>query len=144
MLREFGFVDDDCDCPICQELGVTLQNFWDGAEREVSLACQAEDFVGSPAAKFAVTLIAEFLKDEGLDWTDHHAFYSAEEWRKREEEFGNDALLVVVHDGGDHSFAFNWDKGRHDLIEKLNRKMLRHNFLVEQCTSWYSRVTFAD
>jgi hypothetical protein len=92
---------------------------------------------GSEAAR----VIVEFLKERGL--TDHGgggAFRSPQEWAERGEEYGKSSVLVVVHDGGAHAPAFNWDYGDYGLIEDLDARLREHGLFPEQCTSWYSAV----
>jgi len=68
------------------------------------------------------------------------AFYGAPEWRTRGEDWGNDAVLVIVHDGGDLAPFCNWYYGQHKCVEELQGLLDKLGYYVEQCTSWYSAV----
>ena len=68
------------------------------------------------------------------------AFWTAEEWLARNEKYGTDSVLVLVHDGGDLATVCNWDYGRYDLSEKLTEALKVAGYYYEQCTSWYSAV----
>jgi hypothetical protein len=68
------------------------------------------------------------------------AFWTPEEWTARNEEYGTDSILVLVHDGGDLAPACNWDYGNYELSDKLTTALNEAGFYYEQCTSWYSAV----
>lgn len=68
------------------------------------------------------------------------AFYGVEEWRARNEKWGNDAVLVIVHDGGDLAPYCNWNYGQYKRVEALQECLENIGYYVEQCTSWYSAV----
>lgn len=68
------------------------------------------------------------------------AFYSPDEWAKRGEHYGKDSLLIVVHDGGDLSYACNLDKGMWGMHDRLVRTLAKHGLYIEQCTCWYSAI----
>lgn len=85
--------------------------------------------------------IVKFLTEKGL--TDHGGggrFYSPQEWEERGEEYGTKSLLIVVHDGGDHAPAFNWDYEAYGLMEELRVRLAGIGVYAEQCTSWYSAI----
>jgi len=74
------------------------------------------------------------------------AFYTPKEWRERGEDYGGNAELVVVHDGGDLAPCFNWDYCEYKLREAMD-KVVRETvpgMWVEQCTSWYSAIYKED
>lgn len=67
------------------------------------------------------------------------AFYSPREWRQRGEEYGTDSLLVVVHDGGDMAYFFDW-MCESVLREKMDAALREVGYYAEQCTCWYSAI----
>lgn len=67
-------------------------------------------------------------------------FYTPEEWKERGEKYGTEALVVVVHDGGDHAPYFNWDYECYKLIEGLAEELAKIGCFAEQCTGWYSAI----
>lgn len=68
------------------------------------------------------------------------AFYTPKEWRARGELYGTDALLVVVHDGGDLAPFFNLDYGAYKLFDKMWNALEPVGVWAEACTSWYTAV----
>lgn len=68
------------------------------------------------------------------------AFYTGEEWRERGERYGQGALMIVVHDGGDHAPYFNWDYGAYPAMEKMNKTLEKVGVWAEQCTGWYTAI----
>lgn len=68
------------------------------------------------------------------------AFYDAKEWRERGERYGRNAVLVLVHDGGDLAPLCNWDYGDDQGREAFELYLSKLGFYVERCTSWYSGV----
>ncbi len=95
----------------------------------------------TPKGRAAAEAILAFLREKNL--TDHGGggkFYGPEEWEDRGEDFGTGALLIVIHDGGEHAPAFNWDYEDYNLVEELRRSLEKVGVYVEQCTSWYSAV----
>jgi hypothetical protein len=67
-------------------------------------------------------------------------FYSPEAWREREEEYGTDSLLVVVHDGGCFAPYFNLDYRCYDKYEDMQKMLKPLGLYAESCTCWYSAV----
>ena len=67
-------------------------------------------------------------------------FYTPEEWKERGEQYGLNALVVVVHDGGDVAPYFNWDYECYHLIEALGEELAKIGCFAEQCTGWYSAI----
>ena len=69
------------------------------------------------------------------------AFYSAKEWKERGESYGTNALLVLVHDGGDLAPLCNWDYECYKQMDEFGKYLReKHEVYVEGCTSWYSAV----
>lgn len=67
-------------------------------------------------------------------------FYSPEEWAARGEDYGQNAVLIVVHDGGDQAKFFNWDYECYELIDEICKALAPLRLLVEQHTCWYSAI----
>lgn len=70
----------------------------------------------------------------------YRAFYSPESWRKRGEEYGKGAELIVVHDGGDLAPYFNHDYDCYPAVEEMDKALSRLGAYAEQCTSWYTAI----
>ena len=68
------------------------------------------------------------------------AFYSPKEWRAREEEYGCNSVLVVVHDGGDLAPFFNYSYGVHSFIDRMSDALSSLGLFAENCTGWYSAI----
>jgi hypothetical protein len=68
------------------------------------------------------------------------AFYSPQEWVARGERYGRDAVLILVHDGGDLSYYCNPDKGDHAAVRILSDALRAHGFFIQACTCWYSAI----
>ncbi|ATI36452.1 hypothetical protein CPI83_30110 (plasmid) [Rhodococcus sp. H-CA8f] len=95
----------------------------------------------SKEGKEAAEVIRTLLVEKGL--TDHGGggqFYTPQQWRDREEEYGLGSQLIITHDGGDHAAAFNPDYGDYALMEELRLRLDRANIYPEQCTSWYTAI----
>jgi hypothetical protein len=85
-------------------------------------------------------IVALLEKRNALDTGGCKAFYSPAEWRERGEDYAQNAVLIVVHDGGDHAPYFNWDYGYARGIEAVMAALLPHGVFAEQATSWYSGI----
>ena len=67
-------------------------------------------------------------------------FYSPERWRERGEEFGRNAELIIVHDGGDYAPLLNLGYCCYELFDKMIEEMDKTEYWTEQCTCWYTAV----
>jgi hypothetical protein len=67
-------------------------------------------------------------------------FYSAEEWRERGESYGCHSALIVVHDGGDYAYAFNYAYGESKLMERMRDALNAAGYYAEACTGWYTAI----
>ena len=95
----------------------------------------------SSDGKSAHSVIVEFLHSNGIaDTGGCKAFYSPDEWQMRGEQYGLESHLIVVHDGGDHAVAFNWDYEDYESIDKMQQALSQIGMFAEQCTSWYSAI----
>jgi hypothetical protein len=94
----------------------------------------------SKAARHAAEAIILYL--ELIDGTTGgcRAFYSPTEWLERGEEYGHDAELIVVHDGGDLAPAFNLDYGAYDSFDSMARRLANVGVTAEACTCWYTAI----
>jgi hypothetical protein len=70
------------------------------------------------------------------------AFYAPKEWAARGERYGHDAVLVLVHDGGDLALYCNpdYDLGASYTVERFNAVLKARGYYIELCTGWYSAV----
>jgi hypothetical protein len=112
----------------------------------------------SPAGRRACEVIHEHLTKHEATYTGGcRTFYSPAEWRERGEEYGRDAVLIVVYDGGNVRPYFSLDAA-YDLdcevfeatgkpsrrcystTEDMGDALRAAGFEVEECTSWYSAV----
>jgi len=72
------------------------------------------------------------------------AFWTPAEWKERGENYGNNATLILVHDGGALAAFCNYDYCEYAKIEKLDKALGKIGYYVEACTSWYSGVYAKD
>lgn len=99
----------------------------------------------SECGRKAADVIAVFLDERGLKAAGFdRIFYTPKEWRDRGEKYGLRSELIVVHDGGAHAPAFNWDYRNYDLVEQLRVRLQTVGCFAEQCTTWYSAVYCPD
>jgi hypothetical protein len=85
-------------------------------------------------------IVAELERQEATHTGGCKAFYSPTEWRARGEDYGLKSVLIVVHDGGAHAAAFNWNYECYEVVEDMRKALEVVGCFVEQCTSWYSAV----
>lgn len=62
------------------------------------------------------------------------------QWAARGEEYGNDALFVLVHDGGVLAPYCNPDYEDYAAYEALKQALAKLRLWAEQCTCWYTAV----
>jgi hypothetical protein len=95
----------------------------------------------SVKARNAAEAIIRFLKElEMTETVGCRAFYSPKEWAARDEEYGRNAALIVVHDGGDLARFFNHDYRAYDMIEEMRNRLDQAGAWAEACTSWYTAI----
>ena len=58
----------------------------------------------------------------------------------RNEKYGLDAVLILVHDGGDLARFCNYDYECYRAIERLAAALGKAGYFIENCTGWYSAV----
>jgi hypothetical protein len=93
---------------------------------------------GQQAAEAIVALMtAELANPSGGGGK---AFYTPEEWSDRGEDYGQGAVLIVVHDGGDQARYFNLDYEQYGAFDRMNTRLEQLGLYAEQCTCWYSAV----
>jgi hypothetical protein len=79
------------------------------------------------------------------------AFYSPAEWKARGEEYGTEAELIVVYDGGALRPFFSMDAAydhfhhmpaakRYDWYEEMQAALGAKGLYFEECTGWYCAV----
>jgi len=82
--------------------------------------------------------ICAYLRKHDLTYTGGcKTFYSPAEWRARGEEYGRNAHLIIVYDGGAVRHAATIE-GRHN--EGLIDALAAIGLFVEECTCWYAAV----
>lgn len=86
------------------------------------------------SARDLVCSVAQADADEA------QSIYTQEQWRKRGEDYGNGAVLVVVHDGGPFAPYFNWDYCDYEAVERMSSALESLGLFAEQCTCWYSAI----
>src|SRR5579884_775745 len=95
----------------------------------------------SPRGKEAVRLILDFLLAERLTGTGGcRAFYSPQQWKERGEEYGHDALLILVYDGGDISMCMDPAEGQHELVDRFMENLEQNGFVIEPLSHWCSAI----
>jgi hypothetical protein len=78
---------------------------------------------------------------EGLTETGGcQAFYSPKQWKEHGEKYGNDALLILVYDGGDIDICMDPAKGQHELVDRFRDNLEQNGFVMEPCSHWYSAI----
>jgi hypothetical protein len=89
----------------------------------------------------AYLAIMKFLMDRKMTYTGRcRAFYSPSEWKERGEWHGADSFLVVVHEGGDLDRAFDFDRGEHELMGKMQDALAEFGLFAEQHDFWYTAI----
>lgn len=86
------------------------------------------------------SIISVLKAHDALDTGGCRAFYSPQEWKDRDEEYGRNSVLIVVHDGGDHAPFFNYSYECYSLMEAMNAGLGQAGFYAEQCTAWYTAI----
>jgi hypothetical protein len=95
----------------------------------------------STAGKLAAELILEVLKERDIEHTGGcKAFYSPKEWKARGEEFAQNAVLVVVYDGGSVGRCFEYGKEDYKAIEAMDARLGEHDLRAECGTHWYAGI----
>ena len=87
--------------------------------------------------------IAEVVRKvlgENADGGGCRAFYTNKEWKERGEEYGLNAKLILVHDGGSLARYCNLDYMDIAAYNKLEKALSEAGYWMESCTSWYSAV----
>lgn len=95
-----------------------------------------------PAGEKAYETIMAFLKRKRMTYTGGcKAFYSPAEWAQRgEDSIGPDAVLVVVHDGGELAPIFNISYEQYALGEEMRLALEPHELWFESHTCWFGVV----
>ena len=99
--------------------------------------------LGRRAAQTILRVMQEQAKEMGSEFSTGGCklFYSPKEWKDRGEEYGTESLLVVVHDGGDAAYWFNYDYMAYSMIDKMTKELQEKlNVYAEQCTCWYTAI----
>lgn len=94
----------------------------------------------SPKAQAAAEAITNFCQERKLSTGGCNPFYSPEEWISRGEVYGVDAILIVVHDGGDLASHFNVDYCDYVDFGHMARLLEGVGCFAEACTSWYTAI----
>lgn len=95
----------------------------------------------APEGRAAARIIRALLAERQTTYTGGcRAFYSPAEWRARGEEYGKDALLILVHDGGDLAAYCNPAYEDRDAMIALRDALSHVGLYAEQCTGWYTAV----
>ena len=68
------------------------------------------------------------------------AFYSPQQWKDRGEDYGLNAELIVVHDGGDLAPFFNLDYEAVEAFEAMVDALNAVGLWAEGCTCWYTAI----
>jgi len=95
-------------------------------------------------AKEAYDKIVSILESEGCEGSGL-IVYSGEDWTARGERYGEDALIVIIHEEGDDCHYFSMDAcyntGRgYDGYETMFAALRESDLMNEQINSWSSAV----
>lgn len=85
------------------------------------------------------TIMNVLTKNHALDTGGCKTFYSPAEWKARGEEYGLDAELIVVYDGGDVRPFFSYEYGD-TAAEVMDAALASVGLWSEPCTYWYSAI----
>lgn len=88
----------------------------------------------------AQAILKRLKDDENTDTGGCKTFYSPQEWKDRNENYGTESLLIVVHDGGDLVPYFNLDYMCYDMEEKMQSALRTVGCYAEVCTGWYTAI----
>ena len=92
----------------------------------------------SKVGKQAAAIMNQFMKKYKLQTGGCQTLYHPKEWKARGEEYGTDAELVIVYDGGDlHDIM---DGYLYNLQDEIIREFDAIGLYFEPCTSWYCAV----
>ena len=107
---------------------------------------QIADVIRAIAAKGGVTAPATLGMHPNGRY-DGTALVAGDEWRERGEAYGNDALLIVVHEGSDIAPFFSYDAAYrtgaasdYAQCEAMTEALGEIGVFYETCTTWYSAV----
>jgi hypothetical protein len=103
--------------------------------------------------KKAYQIIRDFLHNFGVNPDDPdtresvleytggcRAFYSPQEWRERGEYGGERAVLIVVYDGGDVGYAFEYDFEQYSIVDRMMEALSRAGFIAEPINGWSTAI----
>jgi len=91
----------------------------------------------------AYEVIMSVLKKHDATYTGGcKSFYSPAEWKGRGEEFGLDAELIVVYDGGSLPPYFSLDHSypHYTQYEIMRQALEAEGLYFEECTGWYAAI----
>ena len=98
------------------------------------------DGLSRKGRKAAEAILAVLRKHEMMDTGGCDTFYSPKAWLARGEQYGTNAELIVVYDGGAVRSFFEWEGYDHTLIEEMSAAIDGAGCWSEKCTCWYSAV----
>jgi hypothetical protein len=107
--------------------------------------------------------ITKFLIKRHITYTGGcTTFYSPEQWKARDEEYGTRGVLIVVYDGGEVRPVFNMDAAYaqdfeiraamqefkeplgkfkpYEALEAMQDELKKVGLYSDECTGWYSAV----
>lgn len=90
--------------------------------------------------KAAEVIVALAVADGAASTGGGRSFYTLAEWKERGEEYGHQAELIVVHDGGDLAKYFNYDYCVYGAIERMDEALAKAGLHAGPCTSWYTAI----
>jgi hypothetical protein len=93
--------------------------------------------LGQAAAEAIVSVLR---REDRADAGGCRAFYSPAEWEARREAYGQDAVLIVVHDGGDHMAHFAYECQDYEAINRMADALRPLGLYSEQATVWCSAL----
>ena len=94
--------------------------------------------LGEKAYEEIIALLVEF--DLAHSGGHTKVFYSPPEWAARDEQYANRAVLVIMHDGGDHGDAFSFDREQYKIVDEMIERLKPHGIFPEQSTRWLTGI----
>jgi len=100
--------------------------------------CPVGDRAARAIVRVAAVLAARSCREPTTGG--HRAFFTPEEWLASGEEYGRNAVLIVVHDGGDLAPCFNFAYEDEAAMRLALVILQRVGCWAEQCTGWYTAI----
>jgi hypothetical protein len=105
----------------------------------MTISCPSDlNELGKQAYEVILRVVTEEMGESPR--TEGKTFYSPLEWRLRNESYGTNSELIIVHDGGVFAKFFNLDYGHYELEDKIQNELNKIGLYAQACTSWYTAI----